>query len=294
VLAVAGEHGGPVGAAQADVDVAGVALALVVLRHEREALAVPGRDLLGAGLVDAVVVARGQCGVVPERDLVLAGVALALGRLHVHAGAGHAVADVAQERLEPAGAEHRVVHVVLVAGPQVAVSLVPGLFVGVVEDDELQLGAAVGGEVALGEPVELAAQHLPGRRGDRAALDPLDVGEHQRGALLPRHQAQRVEVGPQHEVAVAALPGRHGVAVDGVHLHVDGEQVVAGLGGVRDDLVEEVLGGAALALQPALHVGDRDEDGVDGPVRDQLAQPVDGEHAVAVSHEKTCPPKDHA
>ena len=37
-----------------------------------------------------------------------------------------------------------------------------------------------------------------------------------------------------HEVAVAALPARHRVAVDGVHVDVDGEQVVAALGAVAD------------------------------------------------------------
>ena len=51
----------------------------------------------------------------------------------------------------------------------------------------------------------------------------------------PRRAAQRVEVGLEHEVAVAALPARHRVAVDGVHVDVDGEQVVAALGAVADD-----------------------------------------------------------
>ena len=51
------------------------------------------------------------------------------------------VADVPEQRLDPGGAQDRVVDVVLVARGQVAVGGVPGLFVGVVEDDELQLGA---------------------------------------------------------------------------------------------------------------------------------------------------------
>ena len=68
---------------------------------------------------------------------------------------------------------------------------------------------------------------------------PLHVGQAQRRALLPRHRPQRVEVGRHHEVAVAALPRGHRVAVDGVHLDVDREQVVAALGAVVDHLVEE-------------------------------------------------------
>jgi hypothetical protein len=125
------------------VDVTRVALAFVVLGHEGQALAVLGRDLLGPGLVDRVVVAGGQRLVVPEGDLVLAEVALALGGLDVQAGALHRVADVPQQRLDPGGAEERVVDVVLVGGLEVFVGLGPGGLEGVVEDDELELGPDV-------------------------------------------------------------------------------------------------------------------------------------------------------
>src|SRR3712207_9203387 len=60
----------------------------------------------------------------------------------------------------------------------------------------------------------------------------------------------------EHEVAVAALPGRDLVALDGVHVDVDGQQVVAGLGAVLEDLRQEVRGVQPLALQPPLHVGE--------------------------------------
>ena len=63
---------------------------------------------------------------------------------------------------------------------------------------------------------------------------------------VPRDPAQGGEVGAHDEVAVAALPGRHRVAVDGVHVDVDGEQVVAALGAVRQDLVEEERRGTRL------------------------------------------------
>ena len=87
--------------------------------------------------------------------------------------------------------------------------------------------------------------------------------------------AQRVEVGLHLEVAVAALPRRHRVAADGVHLDVDGEQVVAGLGAVLGDLVEEVRRGQPLALQAALHVGEREQHGVDLAAADRRAQLVE-------------------
>lgn len=148
------------------MDVAGVALALVVLGHEGERDALLRGDLLGARLVDGVLVAGDQGLVVPEHDLVLSGVALALGRLDGESRARHLVADAAQQRFDAAGAEDGVVDVVLVDRRQVAVAAVPGLFVGVLEDDELELGADVGRVAVLGEAFQLAAQDLAGRGGD--------------------------------------------------------------------------------------------------------------------------------
>ena len=67
------------------------------------------------------------------------------------------------------------------------------------------------------------------------------------------------------EVAVAALPARHRIPGLGVHLHVEGEQVVTSLEAVVDRLVEEEPGLLALAEQPPLHVGEGADDGVDRP-----------------------------
>ena len=89
----------------------------------------PGRRSPWRRLVDGVVVARCEHLVVPEGDLVLAEVALALGRLDVQPGAAMLVADPAQQRLDPAGAEQRVVDVVQVRRRQVAVAPLPGLLV---------------------------------------------------------------------------------------------------------------------------------------------------------------------
>ena len=128
---------------------------------------------------------------------------------------------------------------------------------------------------ALGEPGELAAQDLARRGDDLGAVAPLDVGEQHDRALLPRDRAQRVEVGDHLEVAVAALPRRHRVAADGLHVDVDGEQVVAALGAVLEHLVEEVLRGQPLALEAPLHVGDREQHGVDRAIRDRLLQLIE-------------------
>ena len=104
------------------------------------------------------------------------------------------------------------------------------------------------------------------------------VAEHQRGAVQPGDPAQGREVRPDGEVAVAEIPGRRRVARDRLHLHVDREQIVAGVHLVRHLLDEEVPG-HALADQPALHVGEAGQDGVDRPGGDVLLQRVEIEIA---------------
>jgi hypothetical protein len=161
---------------QRAVDVARVALQLVELRDERDRHVFLRRDLLRAVLVDDVVVRRAERVREVEVDLVLAEVALALRVLHPHARAHHRVADAPDQRLDARGAEHRVVDVVEVDRLEVAVALLPGLLVGVVEDDELELGARHRPPAAFLEPGELAAQDLARRGHHLGAVGPLEVG----------------------------------------------------------------------------------------------------------------------
>ena len=205
---------------------------------------------------------------------MLAEVALALRVLDRHPGRHHRVADPPDQRLDPGGAEHRVVDVVEIRRVEVRVSLLPRLLVGVAKDDELELGARHRPPAALAEPVELATKDLARGGDDVGAVLPAQVRHQQHGALVPGDRAQGVEVGLHHEVAVAAFPRGHLVARDGVHVDVDGEQVVAALGAVLHHVVEEVRGGQPLALQPSLHVGDRQQHGVHGPVLDRFPELV--------------------
>ena len=103
-------------------------------------------------------------------------------------------------------------------------------------------------------------------------------------AVVPRDRPQRVHVRLHHEVAVAALPRRHRVAVDGVHVDVDREQVVAALGAVLDDLVEEVRRGEPLALEASLHVAEHKEHRVDRAAVGRLAQLLERHSAVLARH----------
>ena len=276
--AVAGHDRLAVATADRQVDVARVALTGVGLGHEGQAHALLPRDLLRSGLVDGMVVARDQRLGVAERDLVLAQVALALGRLHLEPGARHPVPQPAQQRLDLRGAHDRVVHVVGVGRGQVAVAGGLRLGVRVLVHDELELGAGQRGQPALGQPLGLRPQDLPRRGHHRRAVVPGQVGQHHDGAFVPGHPAQRAHVRHHHEVAVAAAPRGHRVPVYGVHLDVHREQVVAPLDDVPDHLVQEVVGREPLAGQPSLHVGEGDDHRVDDPLAHLDAELLQGEH----------------
>lgn len=143
---------------------------------------------------------------------------------------------------------------------------------------------AAGAPAALGEPVELAAQDLPRGGDDRRAVVPGEVGGDQRGAGVPGGAAQGAGVAVHGKVAVAALPGGHRVALDGVEVDIDGEEVVAALRTVFEDGVEEVSGREPLALEPALHIGEGEDDSVDLPGVDEDPELLDGEWGRAVCH----------
>ena len=166
----------------------------VVLGHEGDRELLLRGDLLGARLVDRVLVGDPQRRPVVEVDLVLAVVALALGALHRQARRAHLVADLAQQRLHARPAEHRVVVVVEVGRLEAAVALLGRLLVGVLEDDELELGAGEGLQPALGQALQLRAQDLARRGDDRRAVGPAQVGEAERRSLVPGDHPQRLEV----------------------------------------------------------------------------------------------------
>src|SRR3954451_12978375 len=204
--AITGEHRVAVLVAQRQVYVAGVALPLVVLRHEGQRRPVLRGDLLRTVLVDDVVVAGAKGVGVLERDLMLARVALALRRLDLHTRVAHAQPDRPQQRLDPARAEDRVVDVVLVGRREVGVSLGPRRLEAVIEDDELELGADHRHPTPLGQPLHLLLEDLAGRLHDWRVIEPAGIAEQQRRPRLPGDAAHRGEVWMDGKVAVAAFP----------------------------------------------------------------------------------------
>jgi hypothetical protein len=108
---------------------------------------------------------------------------------------------------------------------------------------------------------------------------PLHVAEDERRRLEPRDPPERREVGPELEIAVPLLPARDLVARDGLHLHVEREQVVAALDLVPGaDLLDEVLAVEPFSHQATLHVGEGDDDRVDRARLDLTCQVVHAQH----------------
>ena len=266
------------------VDVARVALELVDLRHEGDRHAVLVRDFLGSQLVEGVVVGHPQRLLIAEVDLVLAEVALALRVFQLQTRRLHRQADRTNHVLDHRRAEDRVVDVVRVGRLEVAVSLVARRIVRLAEQDELELRSNLCVPAAFGKALKLRTQDLARRLDHGRTVVVHDVGDAEHGALKPRHRPQRRKVRLQHEVPVARLPARQGEPRQRHHLHVDREQVVAGLRTVCGDAADEGLSVEALALQTTLHVCHRQDDRVDLSARYTLTQLIQRHRLSRLDH----------
>ena len=222
---------------------------------------------------------RGGNGVrVAGVHLVLAVPRLALGELDRNACGLHPAADRPEVGLVHGRREDVVVEDVGDRRSEVPVVLLVGLGVALLVQIELELGGEERCVAHLGRALVLGDQDLAGRGDDRRAVVVDDVAQHHRGAVEPWDPAQRCHVRGDAEVAVALLPVRHLVARHGLHLHVEGEEVVAALDPVLGDLVEEVVDLDPLAEQTALHVRERRDDGVDRARLGLVLEVVEREH----------------
>ena len=106
------------------------------------------------------------------------------------------------------------------------------------------------------------------------------VCKHNDSLFAPRHNAHRVEIGLHGEVAVTALPRRHLVPINGIHIYIDSHQVIATFSAVGEALVDEKLGVDELALKPPLHICDRQNHGVDLIIGDGFTKCISGQWRV--------------
>ena len=236
---IAGEDvGGVVAVArpQAQVDVAAAArLVGLGLRHERHRDSLLLGEFLHRLLQQYMAVGHRQRVGVADVEFVLPDGGLALRVLDRDLRLAQRPSCGADVVLDPSALQQVVVLVVPTGRRQVGVALVVGLAVAVAVEEELELARRLDGETRLRRPLSTCARRIVrGATGTRSWFTlSCDVAEHDRRSGRPAAAAQGGEVGDEVEVAVAALPVGVGVALDRFHLHVDGEQVVAGVASGR-------------------------------------------------------------
>ncbi len=86
------------------------------------------------------------------------------------------------------------------------------------------------------------------------------------------------EVRREPEIAVALVPARQCVAGNGVHLHLEREEVVTALDAVLGCFLDEELAVETLAHQAPLHVREGDDDRVDRAALDLRPQFLERDH----------------
>ena len=271
-----------VGGPQRLVDVGGIARhAIVPLGHEGDRLADVIGDFLGAVLDDGVAVRHLEGLGVAHVDLLLARAPLALGVLDRDAGTREAIAQGAHVDLLLGGLQDMIVLDVVTRRLQIAVALLEGGLVRIIEQEELELGGHVGLHLHRLEALQLLLEN--GARRMRHVFMGVvveHVAQHQRSAGQPRRAAQGRHVGLQHEVAIALLPARRLVAGHRLHLDVDAEEVVAAMRFLVAAVGEE-LGVEALADEAALQIDHGGHDRIDGAGLHLCLQLVKCQHAFA-------------
>ena len=99
-----------------------------------------------------------------------------------------------------------------------------------------------------------------------------------RCSVEPGGLPEGVVVGDHVEVPVSELPVGVLVARDGLHLHVDREQVVAAMGSRRADLLQVIASVETLAVDPPVMIGEAHHHGVNVTGPDLRGQFLDRQH----------------
>ena len=156
---------------------------------------------------------------------MLTATGLTLGELDRYAGIVDAVANRADQVLVACRLQDVVVLDHLRVRREVRVALGRRFVERLAEQEELELGREHDGVAERGRALDLALQD-PARRylDGSCILFGERVTHHERGGFEPGDAAERGEVRPQRDVAVALVPARELVAREHGHLGIHGKR----------------------------------------------------------------------
>ncbi len=195
-------------------------------------------------------------------ELVLAGRRLPFRVLNRDAGVPQRPTGRPDVRLDPGPLQEVVILVVPAGRGQPGVTPIVGLAVGIVVEEEFQLGGGLHNEPHLRRPIDLAPQDRSWRHRYQIVTGH-HVAQHEGGPVGPGRRAQGGQVGDKMEIAVAPLPVGVAVAGHRLHLHVDGQQVIAAVGAVADGIVDEEAGVESFAHRSTEMIGEGHDHRVD-------------------------------
>ncbi len=260
------------------------------LGHEGDRDTHPLGQFLTALLVDDVVVGHRQYVGVAYVEFVLPGAPLAFGAFDGDARLFEVTAHGSVVLFLPRSLQGVIVLEIPAGRLEVGVFLARRFAVRVAKEVILELRRGHYAKAAFGGRVQLLSQDRAGSHGDEIVRRlRLHIAQHDGRAVEPTRPAERGQVGSEMKVAVAFLPVREVVARNRLHLHVDGQQIVAGVGPRLDDLRDEVFGLEAFAHQAAVNVGEDCQNRVNFSRSGQFGEFAAIQQSRLFAHQKVCP-----
>ena len=177
----------------------------------------------------------------------------ALAELDGHTSSFEATTKLADDVFVLGGLQHVIVLEIRAVRLEVAVALVVGFFVGVLEQVELDLAGHHRQEAKRSSGLDLTAQHRARRHLDEFfGVDVVEITHDHRRLRHPRSDADGVPIGGGEHVAIPLLVTGEPIARHRVVIHIAGDEIIAVLGAAFGDLLEEETPGGSLSHEPTL------------------------------------------
>ncbi len=200
------------------------------------------------------------------------GLGLAFGAFDRHPRGIQTIAQGAHHTLFFGGLQDAVIFVIRADRRQIAVACFAQLFKALFKQEKFQFGGANCVKTHVRQTCDLFFQHRTRRMGNLGMSVMIHhVTNDQSRAFQPRRAAQCGEVRLHQIVAISGGPAGGGIAFHRVHFQIGGQQIVATMG-FFPRAVDEMLRHKTLAHQPALHIHDACQNGIDFAARTQCAK----------------------